>query len=203
MRLREIDAHVLDLLVDGASSFAALYYGLLHHWGHATMPVEDALEVLQRLEDRRLVQARQMQPDGGFRTPNAADYDRAKREYSQWLPQATASEVAVDEVGLWYEITRRGRQAWSRWRTDGGDDRGRWMLDDRADQGILEVRADRKEVAEGALDRWLAEHGEVQEVPGTRESATVSEFVMRDGTRVPDGVLVRCRYRPKKPTEKE
>jgi len=72
------------------------------------------------------------------------------------------------------------------------------MLDNRADQGILEVRAERKDVAEAALDRWFAEHGEVQEVLGTRECVKIPEFVMRDGARVPDGVLVTCRYLPKK-----
>lgn len=202
MHLREIDAHVLDLLVDGGSSFAALYFGLSRHWGHTATGVDEALEVLQRLEDHQLVHPRQMEP-GGFRAPIAADYERAKREYSQWLPQATASEVAADEVGLWYQITERGRQAWSRWAGGNGDDRDRWMLDDRADQGILEVRAERKDVAEAALDRWLAEHGEVQEVSGTRESVKIPEFVMRDGTRVPDGVLVTCRYRSEKRTEKQ
>lgn len=198
MHVRDIDAHVLDLLVDGESSFAALYYGLSRHWDHPEVDVGEALRVLQHLEDRQLVRARQMEPDGAFRAPVAADYERAKREYGLWLPQATASEVAVDEIGLWYQVTERGRQAWSQWSGSSGDDRDRWMLDDRADQAILEVRAERKDVAEAALDRWFAEHGEVQEVSGTREAVKIPEFVMRDGTRVSDGVLVTCRYRSEK-----
>ena len=195
MHLRDVDAHVLDLLVDGESSFAALFYGLSRHWGHSKVDVEEALRVLQHLEERQLVHARQMESDGAFRSPVAADYERANREYGLWLPQATASEVAVDEIGLWYQVTERGRQAWSQWSGSSRDDRARWMLDDHADQGILEVRAERRDVAEAALDRWLAEHGEVQEVSGTRKSAKIPEFVMRDGTRVSDGILVTCRYR--------
>lgn len=198
MHLGEIDAHVLDLLVDGESSFAALYYGLSRHWGHTEVDVDEALRVLQHLEDRQLVHARQMESDGAFRPPVAADYERAKREYGLWLPQATASEVAVDEVGLWYQVTERGRHAWSQWSGSSGDDRDRWMLDDHADQGVLEVRAGRADVAEAALDRWLAEHGEVQEVAGSRESERILEFILRDGTRVRDGVLVTCRYRAEK-----
>jgi uncharacterized protein with LGFP repeats len=124
-----------------------------------------------------------------------ADYERAKREYGLWLPQATASEVSVDEIGLWYQVTERGREAWSQWPGSTGDDRDHWVLDDRADQGILEVRAERKDVAEAVLDRWFAEHGEVQEDAGTREAVKLPEFVMRDGTHVSDGVLVTCRYR--------
>ena len=111
MRLSVIDAHVLDLLVDGESLFAALFFGLRRHWGHTEVEVDEALEILQQLEDRRLVQARQMEPDGTFRAPVAADYERSRREYCQWLPQASASEVAVDEVGLWYQLTERGREA--------------------------------------------------------------------------------------------
>ena len=68
------------------------------------------------------------------------------------------------------------------------------MLDDRADQKILEVRAERQDVAEAALDGWLAEHDKVAEVTGSRKSVRTPEFVMRDGTRVLDGVLVTCRY---------
>lgn len=195
MHLRDIDAHVLDLLVDGDASFAALYYGLFRHWGHRGIDVNEALEVLQHLEDRQLVRAMQMQPDGAFRPAVVADYERAKREYGLWLPEATASEVSVDEVGLWCQVTEHGRQAWSQWSGCSGDDRNRWVLDDRADQAILEVRAEREDVAEAALERWFAAHGEIQEVSDTRETVKIPEFVMRDGTRVSDGVLVRCRYR--------
>ena len=195
MHLRELDAHVLDLLVDGESSFAALYYGLSHHGGHPNVDVNELFRVLQHLADYEFVRARQMEPSGAFRAPVAADFERAKKEYGLWLPQATASEVAIDEIGLWYQITARGRQAWSQWSGSSGHDHDRWMLDDRADKGVLEVRANRKGVAEGALDKWFAEHDEVQEISGTRESVRISAFVMRDGTRVSDGVLVTCRYR--------
>ncbi len=198
MPLEELDAHVLDLLVDGESSFAALYYDLSRHLGHAETDVDGAFDALRRLEDGQLVHSRQMEPDGAFRVPIAADYERARREYNLWLPQATAREVAIDEVGLWYQITERGRQAWSRWSGSSGDDRDRWVLDDRADEGILEVRAERKDVAEAALNRWFAEHGELQEVAGTRAAVKIPEFAMRDGTCVSDGVLVTCRYRSKR-----
>ena len=195
MQLREIDAHVLDLLVDGESSFAALYCGLSRLWSHTDVGVDEALGVLRQLEGRQLVLARQMEPDGAFRSPVAADYERAKREYGLWLPRAAASEVAVDEIGLWYQITEQGRQAWSQWSGGSGDAGDRWMLDDLADQGILEVRAERKDVAEVVLDRWLAEHDRVQEIAGTRAAVKIHEFVTRDGTRVADGVLVTSRYR--------
>jgi hypothetical protein len=194
VRLKEIDAHVLDLLVDGESSFAALFFGLRRHWVHTEVDVDEVLDVLQRLEDLQLVHARQMDRDGTFRELIATDYERASREYCQWLPQATASEVSVDEIGLWYQLTERGREAWSQWSGGNEEYHERWMLDDRADQKILEVRADRRDVAEAALDRWLAEHDEMLEVSGTREFAQIPEFVMRDGTRVRDGVLVTCRY---------
>jgi len=197
---REIDA--LELLAYGPSSFAALYYWLRFQCGYSDVGVTDVFVQLQQMERDSLVRAMQMEPDGAFRTPIAADYERAKRQYVQMLPQATASEVSVDEVGLWYEITESGRKAWSRWSESNGDDRDHWMLDDRADQGILEIRAERKDVAEAVLDRWLAEHDEVQEVPGTRECVKIPEFIMRDGTRVFGGVLVTCRYRSGKHKDK-
>lgn len=73
MDLRGIDAHVLDLLVDGESSFAALYFGLGRHWGHTELDVDEALGILRRLEDRHLVQAWQMEPEGSFRATVATD----------------------------------------------------------------------------------------------------------------------------------
>ena len=198
MQVREIDAHVLDLLVDGESSFASLYFGLLRRGGYPELEVNGAFRVLQHLEDLQLVRAKQMKSDGSFCAPDGADYERAKLEYGLWLPQATASEIPVDEIGLWYEITERGRQAWSQWSRSAREDRDCWMLDDHVEEGILEVRAARKDVAEAVLDRWLAEQGEVQEIPGTRVAVKVPEFVMRDGTRVSDGVLLTCRYRTEK-----
>lgn len=195
MHPNDIDAHVLDLLVDGESSFAALFYGLCRHWGHTDVDVNEALRILRQMEERGLVHARQMMPDGTFRVPVAADHERAAREYRLWLPRAAASEVAVDEIGLWYQVTERGRNAWSQWSGGSKEDRSRWTLDDRVDLGLLEVRAECQDVAEAAIDRWLAEHRGVREVPGTRESVKISEFVMRDGTRFLDGVLVTCRYR--------
>lgn len=199
VRLRELDANVLDLLVDGDSSFAALFLGLRHHWGQTEVDVAEVFGVLAQLAERQLVRVTQMEPDGSFRDAVAADLENAKREYGLWLPHATYSEVAVDEVGLWYQVTERGRGAWSVWSGRSRGDRECWVLDDHADRGILEVRAGRKEVAEAALSRWLAEHEDVQIVPGSRESVEIPEFVMRDGVRVVDGVLVTCRYRTEIP----
>ena len=172
---------------------------LSRHGGHPEVNVDEALRVLCSIW--RIVssfaQGRWSQTGPSVPLSRPTTSGRSGM-YGRWLPQATASEVAVDEIGLWYQITERGRQAWSQSSGSSGDDRDRWMLDDRADQGILEVRAGRNDVAEAALDKWLAEHGEVQEIPGTRESVKIPEFVMRDGTRVPDGVLVTCRYRVEK-----
>ena len=127
--LNDLQAHALDLLVDGPSSFAALFMALRRHWGHRTADVDDVLEVLNRLNDDGLVESRQMEPDGTLRVPNAADLTRARLEYSLLLPVATAAEVSVDEVGLWYEITEAGREAWSAWGEPRLKDGSRWTLE--------------------------------------------------------------------------
>jgi hypothetical protein len=189
----EIDVHVLDLLVDGASSFAALFLGLRRYWGHTDIEVDEVLRVLRELEDRRLILASQMEPDGMFRAAVAMDHQRAAREYTAWLPRATASEAAIDETGLWYEITQDGRAAWTWWDGGGTADRERWVLDHRADRGVLEVRADCNEVADRVLNEWLAAH-DTQVVPGSKSTVKIPSFVMRDGTVVVDGILVTCRY---------
>ena len=151
MKPNEIEVHVLDLLVDGESSFAALFFGLRHTWGHANLAPDEVLAVLCDMEKRNVVQSSQMQRDGTFAAPTLDDIEKARRDYALSLANPTLSDVAVDEVGLWFQISDRGRTVWSKWSAAADETNEYWTLDDRVEEKVLEVRAVRRDVAEAAL----------------------------------------------------
>ena len=191
----DIEYHALDLLVDGPSSFAALFHGLRVHWKHWELSVIRLLGIFKEMETRGLVRASQMSPDGTFRDPIPEDYENAVHGYSQWLPHATASDVAIDEVGLWFRLTEKGRREWTQWTENHPEGRDYWQLDDLVEQGVLEIRAENQDMAVTVLEKWLAEHREVRVIPQSRVSIEIPSFVMRDGTRIANGVLLTYRYR--------
>jgi hypothetical protein len=113
--LEKVTCPVLDLLVDGESSFAALFVGLRRFYRELNIEVRPLLDALEGMEQNHLVRLGQMNPDGSFRTVRTGDRERWIREYEPWLPSATTSEAALDEVGLWVEITTVGRELWATW----------------------------------------------------------------------------------------
>ena len=196
--LPELEYDLLDLLVDGASSFAALFTSLRRRRAAAGVEPARLLEVLWGLEARGLLRVRRRDVQGGVREAGPEDRARALEAYEAWLPRASAAEVGVDTVGLWFELTEEGRAAWALWSGSELDPRERWVLEDRSREGVVEIRAGWREVAESVLKRWLALHGDVEVLPG---SITVTRLDPADGAagrarpRIREGVLLRCRYR--------
>jgi hypothetical protein len=107
--------YVLDLLVDGDSSFAALGVGLKKLYRDGETNVGALLCLLERMDTSGLIRLRQMNTDGSFRAVKSGDHEHWLRGYEEWVPRATTDEAACDEVGLWAAITPAGRSVWAEW----------------------------------------------------------------------------------------
>lgn len=108
---KAVQYELLDLLVDGQSSFAALYGGLVRHYNYSGK-VYEIFSVLLEMRKDNCVKAWQMNDVGAFHEPTENDLDQALKAYQTWLPQAPFEDLAIDEVGLWYEITSKGLLIW-------------------------------------------------------------------------------------------
>lgn len=192
-----IPQHLLDLLVDGPSSFAALYKGLVQNWGYSTdLDVSEIMEVLQVMEAKGWVTAWQMAEDGSFHKPTDNDRRRDQEQYEAWLPEAAFEDLSLDEVGLWFEITADGRAEWERWGK--GKDQNysdRWIIEDKADLEILTIHATSVERAEEALRCWLSLNRDVILVEDSRCVEPVSTFQLRNDMVIYTGITLVYQYR--------
>lgn len=107
--------YVLDLLVDGPSSFASLGVGLRTIHSDSEKSIGALLNLLERMQENDLIRLRQMNPDGSFRAVTGPDRERWLRGYETWIPLATTAEAACDEIGLWVAINPAGMRAWEAW----------------------------------------------------------------------------------------
>jgi|GEM_PF-2457621 len=193
---KSLDRDLLDLLVEGPSSFAALYGALIRVCDYPRgLEVFQVMETLGSMEDRGWVQARQMFGDGSFGEATEEDRVRDEIAYQAWLPRAEFEELSTDEVGLWYLITPEGRAEWKTWA--GNDDRPteEWALDDLREYRLLVVRARSLGVAEEVLRRWLSVHPEIELVARTRRVERIPAFRSRSSAVVNEGVEVVNEYR--------
>lgn len=192
----EMQHQLLDLLVDGPSSFAALYSALRRHYGYGTLDVDvvaDALRVMERLG---WVRARQMTEAGGFRAVTDDDRAHAQAAYQRWLPQAVTSEVSLDDVGMWFELESMGRREWTNWsKEQGGGPQPRWVLDDLSDSCTISIRADSAAAAENALRMWLSLNPGEELIEHSKAVEPLREFELRDKSVITNGVRLVCRYK--------
>lgn len=199
---KSLQHDLLDLLVDGAASFAALYGGLVHWCGYSTgFEVSLVMDTLLEMERRGEVKAWQMAEDGSFHEPTDEERNRASFEYRAWLlgaeiAQLGVERLAVDEVGLWYELTAEGRVEWKRWTVNHEErHRRRWVLDDLGDTQTIVVRAETVEAAEETLQWWLLSNPRIELVGSSRSIESIPGFKLRDGTMISSGVKLTCEYR--------
>ncbi len=190
----ELASTLIDLLIDGPSSFAALHRSLIRHRvDFSSVPVGVALSRLQGLEDVGLVRASQMDAHGGgWRQPTVADRERNGRAYGRWLPLASDEDVAIDEVGLWYELTELGRRVWEEQQPP-ADRHSAWVLDETG-SNLVSIRAETEAIAEEALRWWLAERAPKRLARLRKNARRINGFTLKDGSRVQGGVELTCTY---------
>lgn len=186
---------LLDLLVDGPSSGAALYRSLLRNYGHgAKIPTAEYLDALEGLERQRWIRVRQMTGDGTYREPSSEERLLARTAYGNGAG-LSATDPSVDEVGMWYELTPSGRHEWERWEDNMlGAHRNPWTLDDSSENQTIVVCAKTRTAAESALSEWLSSNPGLRVLSDTLSIEPVSEFILKNGEVVRQGVRLACRY---------
>lgn len=187
---------LLDLLVDAPSSFAALYGGLVRHCDYSPgLDVTLVADTLLEMERRDWVTAKQMAVDGSFHVPTAEERKDDLAAYQAWLPNAPFEEVSLDEVGLWYELTVKGRAEWKQSVDDEERTQSRrWTLDDLSDTQTLIIQAESIDVAEATLHWWLSHNSAVELVSHSKSIEPISAFTLRDGTVITNGIKLSFRY---------
>lgn len=187
---------LLDLLVDGPSSFAGLFGSLCdrHSYVATSAMVDATLDALTEMTAKGWLRSRTMTATGAFTNTTDNDVRTARSRYREWLPNAAKDERAVDEIGLWYEITESGRDEWTQWSQD-PEALPRWALDDDSVSRVVTVRAASLSDAEDALSTWAAQNPRIELVYETKEIAPLSQFRLRSGVLLTDGVTVTCGYR--------
>lgn len=190
---------ILDLLIDGPSSFAALYSAWCQHYAtSASRPsVHELWEVTSGLETAGWIRSSLMHSDRTWMPPSDDERRSVRRQYERWLPEAPFEDMSVDEIGLWFEIQPLGRSEWQSWAAI--EMRGpRWALDLDAEAAAITVQAEDLETAEKSLSEWLRQAPTIELVPDSRVIEAGRGFRLRDGTFVPDGIKLVYRYRESK-----
>ena len=187
---------LLALLAAGPSSFAALYGALVRRFGYSSgFDLGALMSALRDLGGHGWVRAWQMAGDGTFHDATEDELKSDLLAYERWLPNAKSKDLAVDEVGLWYEITSSGRAELASCGIQEeqlGHDR--WVLDDLRDVQTLVIRAESVKRADDVLHRWLACHPEIHLVETSRRVESVPSFKLRDGSMVLNGIRLVYQY---------
>lgn len=196
--LREIKEslrhNLLDLLIDGPSSFAALYGGLVRHCGYSTgLDVFIVADALLSMEHMMWVKAWQMADDGSFHEPTDDERKNNLPIYQKWLPRAKFEELSLDEIGLWYEIKDEGRAEWRRWTGDKEREEP-WVIDDLRDTETIIIQAETEGIADRALAWWLSHNPEINLVNGSESVELIPDFRLHDGTVISNGIKLVWQY---------
>jgi hypothetical protein len=196
--IESLRQNLLDLLIDGPSSFAALYGGLLRHFSYSEQPeISLVMQVLSDLEQEGFIKAWLMANDGCFREPESKDRSGFESAYYKWLPNAKVEELCVDEVGLWYELTPKGRSEWQRLVNGDMEYSRQWVIDDEREIHTIIIRASTIETAQAGLRWWLSYNSEFRLVSGSESVEPIPDFSLHDGTVISRGIKIVCQYHAK------
>ena len=112
----ELKHHLLDLLVDGPSSFAALFGALIQHYNYSpSFSVDYCLDLLFIMDQEKWVKAYQIKEDGSYHWPCDIDRYKYKKAYNRLLLNTNFSDLSLDEIGLWLKLMPEGRKEWQKW----------------------------------------------------------------------------------------
>lgn len=187
---------LVDLLVDGPSSFAGLYSAanrLLPRASSERFSVDELWEAVTSMEASGWIKVQSMLPTGTWAEPTVRNREEALRRYRVWLPHAAYDEMSVDEVGVWLELQPKGRSEWAKW-SEAADASHKWTLDQSAETSTITVHASTAEDAEQALAEWLEQHPDIEIVSDTGVEPSAG-FRLRDGAFVAGGICLRVAYR--------
>ena len=191
---------LLDLMIDGQTSFAALYSAINRLWPGKGPPLRERLDVevvwdaLCSMERSGWVKAKLMTPKSEWADMNDELRTDAKLRYLGTLPHATYEDMALDEVGVWFQIQPAGRAEWERLATV-NDASEKWMLDQDSSTATIIVCANNVHQADKVIADWLSHHLDIEIIPESRIVQPSAGFRLHDNTYIEGGIRLRVAYR--------
>lgn len=145
---------VLDLLVDGPSSFLSLYGELTQF--HAFPPDTNLLmDHLDAHEADGHIELFVSVGGEDLVRPSLGDRSTARERYSQLISRRP-DDFTTDEIGFWYFLTPVGREVWQRLTgslSRDEPDGATWAIEEDNVRRVLVVYASTREIAAKALQR--------------------------------------------------
>lgn len=192
---------LIDLLVDGPSSFASLYAALVRHYDFAqSIDPVSLMNTLEGMKREGLITILRASEEGTYAKATPEDCEQARELYSAWLSRADWGDVSVDEVGIWCEITLKGREQWARTANQSSPPvTSKWMIDDQHDTNTIIIHAENLALAEQKLIWWQNAHPKITIVPSSRILEENVKFTLQTGAIVTQGVRLIYQYRRENP----
>ena len=185
------------MLTELELSVAVLFGTLVGIKGYPrSLDVSSVIQALDSLEERGWVRALQMTPDGDWRQPTQEDRVRDLSAYQAWLPSVDLDyerAFAIDEIGLWYEVTENGLIEWRR-RHPGDQPLDTWQLDDDMVARRLSIHAASIDVAEAALKSWQSDRPNTRLKPESRRLEKCGAFELGSGSVISNGYELTYEY---------
>lgn len=180
--------HILDLLSNGPSSFAAVYRFVVQGASDSVVTVRKVMSEFEALESEGIVHRGMMGDDGALHGASKDEIENATREYEQWLeplqPGLSVSDVSLDEIGVWLEL-RRGVL-----RVPG--EAQPWTLDVDASSRLVTVQATDESTGLAQLNAWAERSGAMLRLESVHSESHV-ECHSKDGERFV-GTKITCEF---------
>lgn len=188
--------HILDLLVDGSSSFGSLYSAINRFY-----PLDDTnrhtvgrlWDVLLEMENEGLVKTIVL--FNKFSLSNMSEIEKTaiRNKYDVWLATASYDEMPVDEIGLRIEILPKGRMEWKKWAKI-PENRNTWLVDFDASNNIIHIFGNNSQTVDKVLNNWIEGNPKIKIIPSSRVISKLKGYQLGDGSFVTGGVKLSISY---------
>jgi hypothetical protein len=188
--------HILDLLVDGSSSFGPLYSAINRFY-----PLDDTnrhtvgklWDILLEMEKEELVKTIVLFNNVCLSNMTEIENTTIRNKYDVWLATTSYDEMTVDEIGLRIEILPKGRMEWKKWAKI-PKNRNKWLVDFDASKYIIHIVGNNPRTVEKVLKNILSGNPKIKIIPSSRNISKIMGYQLGDGTFVAGGVKLSICY---------
>ena len=158
------------------------------------LSTEDLRDMLHAMRDRGLVTEDFSPPRDHKPAVEVRKDESALEAYKRWLVYPMSlDDVSVDPVGLWYEVTSKGRAAW---RLHFGEDESRekWNVTTSFERRSVTILAETEAMARRLQGEFFDSEPNFVQLAGTERIKSGLTYTLRDETVVRNGVELSFRY---------
>lgn len=184
---------LLDLLIDGDSSFAAIYHNINKYYANRTAEPSYSVESVWRVVMDMIAIGLLHAYTDDAREVGTGSLKSMLSRYREWLPSARPEDVPHDSVGLWIGLTRSGHEEW--FKSEGEQSPQAWMVEVDGVRRRIVVYAPDREIAMSVLERWSSIDRSYSLEHGACTWERVSEYRLRTGRLVGGGGRLTVPYK--------